>query len=195
MDDLWPDLEPVQAANSLHQTLYFLRQYIALDALVAKSSVEYVPVESEIVYLDPELVHVESAAFMRQASDVIARGSLGPDAVRLVHSYAGRFAPEFEYEEWSIPWREQLHSLYLQLAETTARDRDSAGFPADAAAVLRRALEVDSEAIDLMPSLVRALHALGSEAAARDTYLTYSARFRKEYEADALPYSDILDST
>ena len=34
--------------------------------------------------------------------------------------YAGRFAPEFEYEEWAIGWRDRLHALYLHLVHATA---------------------------------------------------------------------------
>ena len=49
------------------------------------------------------------------------QGAAGsPDARRcrrLVGAYTGRFALDFEYEEWAAPYRDWLHASYLEIVE------------------------------------------------------------------------------
>ena len=132
MDDLWPDQAPDSALNSLHQTLHFVRRDIApwVDEGV---SADYVPMGLELVFLDPDLVQVDSVAFLRQATAAISSQELarrGPDLFAL---YSGRFAPEFEYEEWAADWRTLVHTTYLHLTHATAQALSSSGRLAHAA--------------------------------------------------------------
>ena len=62
LDDLWPDLSPQAAANSLNQTLYFLRRDID-PHFEDGVSVDYIRFEAETLGLSPELVTVESVEF------------------------------------------------------------------------------------------------------------------------------------
>ena len=55
LDALWPDLDPEVAVNSLNQTLYFLRRVFEED-YSDDLSPGYVHHDSDVVWLDPELV-------------------------------------------------------------------------------------------------------------------------------------------
>ena len=59
LEALWPELDPVLALNSLNQTVYFLRRVFEED-YVDDLSPGYVHHESEIIWLDPELVSSRS---------------------------------------------------------------------------------------------------------------------------------------
>ena len=80
LEELWPDLDPAGAVNSLHQTLYFLRRHID-PWYEDRIAVDYVALESEMAYLDPDLVQVDSVAFLRQASAAIESRRRSPRRV------------------------------------------------------------------------------------------------------------------
>ena len=190
-DQLWPDQDPVAAANSLHQTLYFLRRDIDPwyeDGL----SVDYSAMKSEVVYLDPELVQARSVVFQRQASDVLARGAAPDEGRRLLRHYEGKFAPEFEYEEWAMAWRDRLHALYLQLVQSTAEGLLQRGDHEGASTVISAALLVDSSALELEPTLVRALWWSGARAAAVEQYSHYSRLHAQDLGLIPPSFTDLL---
>ena len=60
IDALWPDLSPDVAANSLNQTVYFLRRVFE-PGYVDDLSAGYVHHNSDVLWLDPELVTSRSA--------------------------------------------------------------------------------------------------------------------------------------
>jgi two-component SAPR family response regulator len=154
---------------------------------------EYVPVESEIVYLDPSLVHVESIAFVRQSTELLGRNVGSTAASPVLHSYRGKFAPEFEYEEWAIRWREQAHAVFLDLTEQASRARLRTDRPAEATALLRHALEIDPEAVELEPLMAIALHLSGSHAAARQTYAQYVVSCQRDFGESPPPFDRLLE--
>ena len=105
MEQLWPDQNPRSASNSLHQTLFFLRR----DIEAAKEqgpTADYVRMESDLIYLNPELVQIDSVAFHRQGAAVLAARQSEASGREILRLYAGRFAPEFEYEDWAEDSRE-----------------------------------------------------------------------------------------
>ena len=55
LDGLWPDLDPVDALNSLNQTVYFLRRVLE-ENYVDDLSPGYLHHDSDLIWLDPELV-------------------------------------------------------------------------------------------------------------------------------------------
>lgn len=64
LDALWPELGPALAMNSLNQTIYFLRRVFEED-FNDDLSPGYVHHESEIIWLDPELVSSTSSTCSR----------------------------------------------------------------------------------------------------------------------------------
>jgi len=177
LEELWPQLDPAGAVNSLNQTLYFLRRDIDPwydDGI----SADYVVNEAELLWLDGELITSDSIQFQREASDVLSRGRAGALGDVLARSYVGRFAPEFEYEEWALGWRDRLHTTYLLLVTATVSAMAARGMWAEATGVLMRAHGIDPDDLDLESALVRALARSGARAAAGEQYSHFARAYR-----------------
>ena len=89
LESLWPSQSPAGAANSLHQTLFYLRRDI--DPWFNEAhSVHYLVVEPDLVFFDRDLVQVDSSAFLRQAAATLLSEAMhrcmGP---ALLRDYAG----------------------------------------------------------------------------------------------------------
>jgi len=145
------------------------------------------------VYLDPELVQVDSIAFMRQASDALSSRSPFDLGASIPGLYAGRFAPEFEYEDWAEDWRTLLHAQYLRLVQVTATALVKVGRLQETIEVLTRAVEIDALALDLRASLIRALARAGSIDAAADHYRQYAKVSKRELGIRAPRLEDLLN--
>ena len=180
MEELWPGQTPASALNSLHQTLHFVRRDIA-PWREGGATADYVALDSEIIYLDPELVQVDSVAFMRQATEAMASADPAPTGVSIARLYAGRFAPEFEYEDWAEDWRTLVHGQFLRLSQATAAGLTKSGAIHAAIDVLTRAVEIDGMALDLRASLIRALVRDGAVDAANDHYRQYAKVSKREF--------------
>jgi LuxR family maltose regulon positive regulatory protein len=179
LEAMWPNQSPEGAANSLHQTLYFLRRDI--DPWFDEGhSVDYLVVEPDVVYLDPELVQVDSAAFFRQVSAALASDNLTEVAIPILRDYEARFALDFEYEEWSLAWRDQLHGLFLETTQAAADALLASARPQPATDILQRALAIDPSALELEATLVRSLHASGATAAAAHQYHHFAKAYEEE---------------
>lgn len=169
LDQLWPEADPDSAANSLNQSLYFLRRDIYPwyeDGL----SVDYVHFEGDLLWLDADLTSIQSSAFMQAARDARQAGSPSSRAVAALRDYAGRFAPEFEYEEWAIGWRHRLHAEFLGLADATLDNLESAGSFSEARDIASHVLDIDSTAREIEQRLVRIYWRLGARSAALSQY-------------------------
>lgn len=183
IEELWPDLEPGAAANSLNQTLYFLRRDIDpwYDDV---TSADYIVNESELIWLDPRLVTSDSIKFVDAASSLLRGSFSSGSGLALLRSYRGRFAPEFEYEEWAISWRERVHSVFLLIVHETERALADAGDNGLAVEMLLQALAIDPDALEVEATLVRALRRLGAEAAASEQYAHYARTYRSDLGAE-----------
>ncbi len=158
-------------------------------------SAEYVVNQSELVWLDPYLARADSVEFYRAASDCLARGR-GPTSAdvskRTCTSYAGRFAPEFEYDEWAMSWRDRVHATYLHLVHATAQKFAADGRYEDAFEVLQQATEIDDEALELETALVWVYERLGSHGAAVEQYRRLAAAYRRDLGIDPPPLQEVL---
>jgi LuxR family maltose regulon positive regulatory protein len=185
LDALWPDLDPELAQNSLNQTLYFLRRVFE-ENYSDDLSPGYVRHDSDVIWLDPELVTARSV----QCRDFV-RGlppRPNPDEVqRLVQMYRGRFALDFEYEEWANAYRDGLHAAFLEIVERSVLDDFTAGHFDRGIGVARRALEVDPTAEQIEISLLRMYRATGAHAAAAEQYAHYASVIRAELGVDPPP--------
>ena len=109
MDALWPELDPEQGSNSIHQTIYFLRRVIDPDYRAGLSP-EYLHFDSEVIWIDSELVSCRSWRCLR----ILNERPVTPALVdELVENYRGRFASDFPYEDWASGYRDNLHARYL----------------------------------------------------------------------------------
>jgi DNA-binding SARP family transcriptional activator len=179
IDALWPEADPESAINNLNQALFFLRRQI--DPWYEDDlSVEYIELQGDLVWLDPDLVRAESAQFLECAQKQRERPV---ELVDLVHSYNGQFAPEFEYEEWAMPWRTRVHATFLDLANSVCGYMVERGDMPGARDLAGHVLRVDPSASDMELKLVWIYGRMGMTSAASSLY----RRLQAQDDADGLP--------
>jgi len=121
-------------------------------------------------------------------------GEPSPDAVEnLSAAYRGRFALDFEYEDWAGSFRDSLHASYLQVVERALTLDLSSGHYDRGIRVARRALEVDPSAESVEISLLRLYRASGAHAAAAEQYARYATRLRDDLEIEPPTLDALLD--
>jgi DNA-binding SARP family transcriptional activator len=189
MDALWPDIDPDAAANSLNQTLYFLRRVFEPE-YNEDNSPGYLRQESDLVLLDQDLVRAAST----DCQSLISRLDRDPSpelVERLSLTYVGRFAADFAYEDWAADHRDWLHVSYLQIMETAITKDIAAGKFARGVALARRALEVDPRLDTLGLSLLKLLKGGGAHSAAAEQYQRYATLLRDEIGIEPLPFDSV----
>ena len=178
LEALWPELDPDVAVNSLNQTLYFLRRVLEED-YEDDLSPGYVHHTSDVIWLDQDLVTSRS-----QQCRTLLRGfsrEPSPDEVEsLVQIYTGRFALDFEYEEWASAYRDSLHAAYLEVVERSVLNDFGTGHHDRGIRMARSALDIDSTAENIEVSLLRLYRVTGAHSAAAEQYAHYAAFQRDE---------------
>ncbi|HET9344646.1 MAG TPA: hypothetical protein VFO05_03010, partial [Candidatus Limnocylindrales bacterium] len=160
IDALWPDLAPDVAVNSLNQTVYFLRRVFE-PTYVEDLSAGYVHHSSDVLWLDRELVASRSARCL-DIIDAIGADP-GPDLVtQLSTEYTERFALDFAYEEWAVPFRTSLHVAYLRVIEAAVTHDMANGHHDRAIELARRALDRDPSVESLELALLRLYRTTGA---------------------------------
>jgi DNA-binding SARP family transcriptional activator len=190
LEDLWPEGDPNSGANSLNQSLYFIRRQIDPWYEVNVSH-DYVAFEAELLWLDADLVRVASAEFLTEARRLAAETFSPTEARALVAGYEGQFCPEFEYDEWAMTWRSRVHAAYLDFAHTAmSRLIEASEFDLarDIAGIV---LSVDPTAEDIERKLIWLYARLGSTSAAVAQYQHLASTLR----ADGLDAPTLKDLT
>jgi ATP/maltotriose-dependent transcriptional regulator MalT/DNA-binding SARP family transcriptional activator len=189
LDALWPDQDPGQALNSLNQTLYFLRRVIE-PAYDDDLTPGYVHHSAEVIWLDRDLVTSRSTVCRDRIRTLPAEPT--PEDVNvLLDNYTGRFALDFEYEEWAAEYRDWLHAAFLEVIERSIKLDSKTGHYDRAVRSAQRALEVDPEAEQLELSLLRLYRLTGAHAAAAEQYAHYSAMLRTTLGVEAPPLESL----
>jgi DNA-binding SARP family transcriptional activator len=185
LDALWPELDPEVAINSLNQTLYFLRRVFE-ENYSDDLSPGYVHHDSDVLWLDQDLVTARSVECRRVVRDLPTRPS--PDDVdHLTNVYRGRFALDFEYEEWASAYRDSLHAAYLEVVERAVLDDFTDGHYDRGIRIARRALDVDGSAEQIELSLLRLYRVSGAHSAAAEQYAHYAAVMREDLGVEPPP--------
>jgi DNA-binding SARP family transcriptional activator len=187
-ENLWPDLDPNDALNSLNQTVYFLRRVFE-PAFREAISPGYVHQDGETIWLDTELVGAESlecgrlitsfdrAASVRQASSVLS-------------IYSAPFALDFMYEDWAANYRDPLHASVLRVAEHAIRGATDRSEFNDGIALAERVLRLEPEADEVQLALIHFYRLTGAHAAAAEQYGRYAKSLRS-LGVDPPPLSDL----
>ncbi len=176
LDALWPDLDPLDALNSLNQTVYFLRRVLE-ENYVDDLSPGYVHHNSDLVWLDGTLVSSRSndCRWLLKALPIVPT----PEQVfELADKYHGRFALDFEYEEWAAPYRDWLHSGFLEVVERGVSEDLESGHFARGIKLARQVLDIDPNAEQVEVTLLRLYRASGAHAAAAEQYAHYANSIR-----------------
>jgi DNA-binding SARP family transcriptional activator/tetratricopeptide (TPR) repeat protein len=187
LEALWPDLDPEQGSNSLHQTIYFLRRVID-PSYRAGTTAEYIHFDTEVVWLDPVLVDARSWHCRRLLSQ-------RPETERLVEAlvanYHGKFAADFAYEDWAASYREGLHAGYLAVVERAVSGAIGSSGLRWRLWVGQHALAIDPEADLVEAHVIRLYRELGAPAAAAEQYAHYSSMLRDQLGVDPPPIGDV----
>jgi DNA-binding SARP family transcriptional activator len=189
MDALWPDIDPTAAANSLNQSIYFLRRVFEPE-YEEDNSPGYLRQESDLVFLDQDLVSAAS----KDCQSLVAQLDREPSprlVERLSLTYVGKFAADFAYEDWATDFRDWLHVAYLQIMENAIISDIEAGKFERGVALARRALEVDPRLDTVGFSLLKLLKGAGAHSAAAEQYLRYSSLLRTEIGIEAPPFDAV----
>ncbi len=189
LDALWPDLDPEIAVNSLNQTIYFLRRVFE-ESYSEDLTPGYVHHDSDVIWLDPDLVSSRSVVCRQLIKDFPPRPD-PEDVDRLTLAYRGRFALDFEYEEWAAAYRDTLHAAYLEIVERAVLDDFTSGHYDRGIKVARRAMEVDPTAEQIEVCLLRLYRVTGAHAAAAEQYAHYSAVVREELGVEPPPLESL----
>ncbi len=176
IEALWTELDPDAALNSVHQTIYVLRRVVEPNYRAGVSP-EYLHFDSDMVWLDQELVDSRSWQCMRLLS---GRDWPAERVNELVAAYRGRFAADFTYEEWAAPFRDRLHALYLGAVEPAVAGKTSAGDVRWRLWVGQQALQVDPEADTIEAHVISLYRSTSATAAAREQYAHYAAAMRQQ---------------
>ncbi|MBA2382874.1 MAG: winged helix-turn-helix domain-containing protein [Chloroflexi bacterium] len=189
MEALWPDIDPTAASNSLNQTIYFLRRVFEAE-YDEEHSPGYLRQESDLVFLDEELVQAASATCVSIVRRLDRQPSV-EDVDELSQAYVGRFASDFAYEDWAVDFRDWLHVAYLQIMEREITAGIETGEFNRSVTLARRALSVDPRLDTLGLSLLKLLKGVGAHSAAAEQYEHYASLLRSEIGVDPPPFESI----
>jgi LuxR family transcriptional regulator, maltose regulon positive regulatory protein len=187
LEALWPELNPDTAANSLHQTIYFLRRAFEPDFREGLSA-GYVTYDGDVVTLSDELCD----SLSRRCWRAIRRMPTNSAALEeLLDLYRGKFALDFAYDDWATNYRDNLHAAVLAAAEAGMGLYVASGDFESAIRVGHRVLATDPEADGIELLLLRAYKYGGRHAAAAEQYAHYAAVQRDQLGVSAPPLDEI----
>src|SRR4051794_12192172 len=109
MDTLWPERDPVAAANNLNQVVHAARKVLGAEAIEVRD-------ELLVLHAAVDVDELEGAA-----ADARRDGSPGAFGAALA-LYGGQLLPEDRYEDWTIERREQLDLLHDELEEGAGQE-------------------------------------------------------------------------
>jgi two-component SAPR family response regulator len=159
-------------------------------AFSEETSPGYLHYNSDLIWLDPELVDSRSAR--SRAAIRLAERDPSPENVDAVsQTYRGRFALDFEYEEWAGQYRDSMHATYLEIIERAVSADTNAGAFDRAIGLARRALEADPDAEQIELSLLRLYRRTGAHSAAAEQYEHYAAVLRNDLGIEPPPLESL----
>ena len=106
MEQLWPQLDPPDAANQLHKAAHFARR--ALDP-------EAVSLRSEVVTLLPDREVIVDVDVLESAASSALSESAPAAAESVLADWPGEVLPEDPYAAWAFQPRQRLQRLHREL--------------------------------------------------------------------------------
>ena len=183
LEALWPELQPDQGINSVHQTIYFLRRVIEPGYRAGRSA-DYLHFDDDIVSFDRTLVDCRSWRCRR----LLAQRPETQSAVEvLLAEYGGQFASDFAYEDWASSYRDSLHAAFLGVMERATAGQIGSTDPRWRLWVGQQTLAIDPQADIIEAAVIRLYRALDARAAAAEQYGHYASFLREEIGVNAAP--------
>jgi LuxR family transcriptional regulator, maltose regulon positive regulatory protein len=148
IDELWPDESPSVAERNFKTTLQRLRK--SLEPFILKDfGSSYIHLHDNIVFLDPELCHVDADQFLsllKTGEDREKRGDMKgalPLYIEAAEIYKGEFLPEELYPPWADKKREELRWKYIELLNKMANLYERQGVMKKAVDCFKKAIQTD----------------------------------------------------
>jgi predicted ATPase/DNA-binding SARP family transcriptional activator len=175
IDLLWPEREPVAAANSLHQVLHAARRALSSTGEPLAGVLE---LSGELVVLHNDgPLEVDADAFTQAAARALQTHD--PVDVRAaLAQYSGELLPEDPYEQWVSVRRDELGATHRALLVEHAGLLAGSGNAEAATLALGQVLEADP----LHEPAVRALMTILSGSGRRSEALSRYERLRDQLE-------------
>ena len=111
-----------------------------------------------------------------------------------MRSYAGRFLPEFEYDDWAAAWRERLHGSFLHLVHRAQVELVRLRRHTEAIDLTHHALAVDPANPDVERALIWLYASVGASTAAAEQYSHYASALRSELGLEPILLEDLITS-
>ncbi len=153
-DALWPDLDGDAAANQLAKAVHALRRAFEPD-LAARAPSRFLASSDGMLHLTaPGGVTVDAVEFRDAARFGLAAGTSAAldSAVALI---PGELLPEFLYEPWTMPLRDEIRTSSARVLERAAEMREQAGDARSAERHWRRLLDVEPASESAFQGLIR----------------------------------------
>lgn len=185
LHELWPDLTPNSAANSLHVSISRLRKLLGSAQVIRRAGAGY-SLATDSVWIDLE----EFRRLCGRAHDWRRRAAWAPAvaAYRAADAlYRGDLLEEDPYEDWAAGPREQLREIHLALQAELAECLLRLGAPAEAVEICERGLANEPTREGLYVPLMRAHAAAGHLAEALQAYERCRRALAEELGVDPGP--------
>lgn len=182
MELLWPDEDPVKAANRLSVLLSTVRSVVDPD----RQGMDTSPIVTDrsAVHLDLEQVEVDVEHFLVAAQSGIDSHEQGQkDATTLLivaeTQYSGDFLEDDPYESWADSLRDEARSSYIAVLRILVRRLGESGEIDRAERYALRLLEQDRYDENAHLDFIRLLLDAGRYGQARRRYETYVDRMHE----------------
>lgn len=186
---LWPDADPLKAAQSLRQTLTFLRQGLAAYQADSALGVD----RQAVRFLPNTFCRVDA----QQLADAL-RLDTTPSLAQAMTLYQGHLLPGFylkdapEFETWLMAERERWQTAVLQALDRLSAHHQIRGENDAARRYLQRALDLDPWHEQAHRDLMRLLALSGDSAGALAQYEKCREVLQTGLSVDPLPETQTL---
>lgn len=185
MEFLWPELTPDAAAANLRKALHYARRALGDEGLGLVASV------GDLLSLPSERLWIDVSAF--RAGTAQALRSADPELyAKAIELYRDGLLPEDRYEEWSIPYRDELQAEFVAVLEEFAGLLESRG-------EIERAVHAASRLVECEPLresahllLIRLDALAGRRAQALRRYEQMRAMLEAELQTEPSPEAQRL---
>ncbi|MEX0985196.1 MAG: BTAD domain-containing putative transcriptional regulator [Actinomycetota bacterium] len=184
---LWPDLDPVAAANNLRKAVHLARRALADDPAVSDALL----IDDKETISFPEDVWIDVDAFLSGAA--AARRSSDPaDYEQALDLYGGDLLPDDRYEEWVGSHLDELRAEWVALLAEQGGLLQARGELEGAAAASRRAWIAAPLEEDLAVQLMRVLALTGRRHEAEEVYERLRETLAAELGSAPSPLTQLL---
>jgi DNA-binding SARP family transcriptional activator/DNA-binding NarL/FixJ family response regulator len=186
IDVFWPKVFPESARNCLNVAIHHVRQ------LFQKAGVRpnVILLENDCYSVNPELQVITDVkrflAHWNRSRFLKIDNQPGPAVGELelaASIYQGDFMQEDRYEEWTLPERENLREIYLDVLESLSRIHSLNGKPKTAIEICRSILEHDNCREKVHRRLMLCYHRIGKRDHALRQFRKCTDVLKRELDA------------